>query len=210
MSRSRPHVPVQIYIAPSRAARTPNLDKMLVLENGAAGPADADTCLTRVEGPQRNSPPMVGATMALWVPRWRPGAIVNRDVDNEAQGLAAEAAARQNTGRGGGAAGATPPVDVRIEWGGLARRARQLTVPGTAIGGLTPTPEGHSIAVTVASAGGGRGAGTETAARMYTSTRDRQRHACAAGGAADNGVGRRRGRGGAAGGAGAVSNLGST
>src|SRR5205823_850072 len=62
---------------------------------------------------------------------------MNRDIDNEAQGLAAEAAARQAAGRGG----ATAPVpDVKIDWSGLARRARQLTVPGTAIGGLTPAP----------------------------------------------------------------------
>ena len=51
--------------------------------------------------------------------------------------------------------------EVKIDWSGLARRARQLTVPGTAIGGLTPSPEGHSVALTVATGGigGGRGAG---------------------------------------------------
>ena len=39
--------------------------------------------------------------------------------------------------------------DVRIDWSGLARRAYQLTVPGTTIGGLTPAPEGHAVALTV-------------------------------------------------------------
>ena len=38
---------------------------------------------------------------------------------------------------------------MRIDWNGLARRARRLTVPGTTIGGLTPAPEGHSVALTV-------------------------------------------------------------
>ena len=80
---------------------------------------------------------------------------MNRDIDNEAQGLAAEAAARQNTGRGGGGASAQP-VEVRIDWSGIARRARRITVPGTAIGGLTPAPEGHTIALTLATGGGRR------------------------------------------------------
>ena len=38
---------------------------------------------------------------------------MNRDIDNEAQGLAAEAAARQTTGRGGANA---PVPDVKIDW----------------------------------------------------------------------------------------------
>src|SRR4029450_3471464 len=96
---------------------------------------------------------------------------MNRDIDNEAQGLAAEAVARQNAGRGGGGAGPQPPPDVRIEWNGIARRARRLSVPGTAIGGLTPSPEGHSVALTVSSAaGGGRGgaaAAADPTAGMY-------------------------------------------
>src|SRR5205814_7548618 len=60
----------------------------------------------------------------------------------------------------GGAAGANaPPPDVRIDWNGLARRARRITVPGTTLGALTPAPEGHAVAMTIATAGaGGRGA----------------------------------------------------
>jgi tricorn protease len=108
--------------------------------------------------------------MALWVLSLRDQDRdpMNRDIDNEAQGLVAEAAARQNTGRGGGAG--AQAVDVRIDWNGMARRARRLTVPGTTIGGLTPTPEGHSVALTVSSgAGGARGAGgaADPTAGMY-------------------------------------------
>src|SRR5258708_30635123 len=94
---------------------------------------------------------------------------LNRDIDNEAQGLAAEAAARQAGGGRGGAGGGTPAApDVRIDWSGLARRAYRLSVPGTTMGGLTPTLDGHSVALTVstAGAGGGRGAVGDTGAGM--------------------------------------------
>jgi tricorn protease len=48
---------------------------------------------------------------------------------------------------------------VQIDWNGLARRARRITVPGTTLGALTPAPEGHAIALSVSTAGdGGRGA----------------------------------------------------
>ena len=41
----------------------------------------------------------------------------------------------------------------------MPRRARQLSIPGTAFSNLTPAPEGHSVAMTVATGGaaGGRG-----------------------------------------------------
>ena len=51
---------------------------------------------------------------------------------------------------------------MQIDWSGLARRARRLTVPGRRrSAGSPPSPEGHSVALTVATggAGGGRGAG---------------------------------------------------
>ena len=81
----------------------------------------------------------INTTMALWALSLRDQDRdpTNRDIDNEAQGLAAEAAARQNTGRGGSGQGGTQIPEVRIDWNGLARRARQLSVPGTAIGALT-------------------------------------------------------------------------
>jgi tricorn protease len=111
----------------------------------------------------------INATTTLWVTALRDQERdpTNRDIDNEAQGLAAEAAARQAGGRGGAA---PAPAEVRIDWTGMARRARQLTVPGNAIGGLTPSPDGHSVAFTAATAtaGGGRGGGgADPSAGMY-------------------------------------------
>ncbi len=103
----------------------------------------------------------LNATMAVWALSLRDQERdpTNRDIDNEAQGLAAEAAARQNTGRGGGGSPPAAPPDVRIDWSGMPRRARQLSIPGALFSNLTPAPEGHAVAVSVASAGaaGGRG-----------------------------------------------------
>lgn len=127
---------------------------------------------------------------------------MNRDIDNEAQGLAAEAAARLNAGRGG--AGTQPP-DVKIDWSGLARRARRLTVPGTAIGGLTPAPDGHSVALTVSAGGGGRGAGAaaDPSAGMYIiNVESGQLTRVPAAPQTAGGRGGGRGRGGAGGGGG--------
>lgn len=158
----RPHV----YIAPITGGEERHIsdDSVMYSENSAAWTADGRyVVFTSSEGvsagiaSQGSLPP----TMALWALSLRDQDRdpMSRDIDNEAQGLAAEAVARQNTGRGGGA-GAAQPVEVRIDWSGMARRARQLTVPGTTIGGLAPAPEGHSIALMVSSAGvgGGRGA----------------------------------------------------
>ena len=100
----------------------------------------------------------IQSTTSLWsvALRDRDRDPADRDIDTEAEGLAAEAAARQGGGRGAGAP--APPPDVRIDWSGIARRARQLSLPGTP-GGLVPAPEGHVIAVSVgAGGGGGRGA----------------------------------------------------
>ncbi len=77
---------------------------------------------------------------------------LNKDIDNEQQGVAAEAAAR--AARGGGGAGgpgggaAAAPVEVRIDWDGLTRRARRIEVSGTVIGSLTAAPTGSTIAFT--------------------------------------------------------------
>jgi len=103
---------------------------------------------------------------------------LNRDIDNEAQALASEATgARGGGARGGGAAagggaGQQPPVEVKIDWDGLTKRARRLTTPGDTVGGLTPAPSGSIIAFTSATTGGAaRGAAPaagESTSGIYT------------------------------------------
>jgi tricorn protease len=153
-----------VYIAPIGGGEERHVsdDRLLYSESNAVWTADGRYLVfTSAMGASNGIATQGGinTTMELWVLslRDRDRDPMNRDIDNEAQGLAAEAAARQ-TGRGAGA-GQNEPVDVRIDWNGLARRARRLTVPGTAVGSLTPAPEGHSVALTVNTpgAGGGRG-----------------------------------------------------
>ena len=169
----RPHV----YIAPITGGEERHIsdDSLLYSESNAVWTADGRYIVfTSTEGTTSGIASQGGLspTMGLWAVSLRdqerdPS---NRDIDNEAQGLAAEAAARQNTGRGGAAgAGAASVPEVRIDWSGMPRRARQLTVPGNAIGGLTAAPEGHSVALTVANAipGGGRGGGSDPSAGIY-------------------------------------------
>ncbi len=134
---------------------------------------------------------------------------MNRDIDNEAQALAAEAAGR---GGRGGAGAAGQPVTVQIDWNNIARRARQLTVPGDTLGGLVASPEGHSVAFNL-STGGGRGGGGAAAgggtAGIYvinveTAQLTRVPPASEAGAAGGGRGGGRGGGGGGAGGAGKV------
>jgi tricorn protease len=154
-----------VYIAPIGGGEERHLsdESLMYSETNAVWTADGRYIVfTSAEGASAGIATQGGlaTTMELWATALvdQDRDPMNRDIDNEAQGLAAEAAARQSAGRGGTGA---PPPDVKIDWSGLARRARRLTVPGTAIGGLTPAPEGHSVALTVATggAGGGRGAG---------------------------------------------------
>ena len=168
----RPHV----YIIPIAGGEERHIsdDSLLYSETGAVWTADGRYLVfTSFEGTSSGiaSQGGINTTMALWALSLRDQDRdpTNRDIDNEAQGLAAEAAARQNTGRGGSGQGGTQIPEVRIDWNGLARRARQLSVPGTAIGGLTPAPEGHSIALTASTAGigGGRGGAPDANAGMY-------------------------------------------
>jgi tricorn protease len=149
----------------------------------------------------------INAVTTLWVTALRDQERdpTSRDIDNEAQGLAAEAAERQGGGRGG--AGAAPPAEVRIDWTGMARRARQLYNPGNAAGALTPSPEGHSVALTIASAipggGRGRGAGADPTAGMYivnVESAQLTRVPPVPPATGDGGGGRGRGRGAAGGG----------
>ena len=159
-------VRTHVYIAPIAGGEERHIsdDRLLYSENNAVWTADGRYIVfTSVEGTNNGIASQGGmnTTMALWALSLRDQDKdpADRDIDNETQALAAEAAAPQNTGRGNG--GAPPqPVDVRIDWSGLARRARRLTVPGTTIAGLTAAPEGHSVALTAFTGGigGGRGA----------------------------------------------------
>jgi tricorn protease len=164
-----------VYIVPIGGGEERHIsdDRLLYSENNAVWTADGRYLVfTSVEGTTSGiaSTGGLSTTMQLWALslRDRDRDPMNRDIDSEAQGLAAEAAARQASGRGG--AGQQQPVEVRIDWSGLARRATPLAVPGTAIGGLTPAPEGHAVAVSVSNpaAGGGRGAGSaDSTSGMY-------------------------------------------
>ncbi|HXG55309.1 MAG TPA: S41 family peptidase [Vicinamibacterales bacterium] len=155
-----------IYIAPITGGEERHIsdDRMMYSENTAVWTPDGRSIVfTSSEGTSSGIASQGGLapSMALWVASLRDQERdpMNRDIDNEAQGLAAEAAARQAAGRG--APGSASPVEVKIDWNGLARRARQLTVPGTTISGLSASPDGRSVVVNVSSgaAGGGRGAG---------------------------------------------------
>ena len=137
-------------------------DALMFAENEAVWTADGQYILfTSTEGFSNGIATQGGITASteLWVLALRdrdrdPG---NRDIDNEAQGLAAQAEAR----RANNNANAVP--EVRIDWGGLPRRAKQLTVPGNNIGSLAAAPEGAFVALTIgqraAGGGGGQGGG---------------------------------------------------
>jgi tricorn protease len=95
---------------------------------------------------------------------------LNRDIDTEAQAAAAEATGGRGAGRGAGAGAQPQPVEVRIDWEGLAKRARRLNATGDTFGGLTPAPTGSVIAFTSSTSGGGApgGAAAESASGIYT------------------------------------------
>ena len=167
-----------VYIAPITGGdeRHVSDDSLLYSENNAVWTADGRYLVfTSSEGTGSGiaSTGGVAATMELWALSLRDQDRdpTSRDIDNEAQGLAADAAARQGgAGRGGGAAGANAPADVRIDWDGLARRARRVSVPGDTIGGLVAAPDGHSVAFNLSgggAAGGRGGAAAAATAGLY-------------------------------------------
>jgi tricorn protease len=148
----------------------------------------------------------IATTMSLWAVSLRDQDRdpMNRDVDNEAQGLAAEAAGRGRGAGGGGGGAAAPPPTVTIDWNNLARRARQVPVPGDNIGGLLASPTTNSVVVTVGGGGGrgGRGAAAADAtAGMYIVNIDTGQSTRVPPVAAGGGGGGRGGRGGGGGGA---------
>src|SRR5262245_38735711 len=154
----RPH----IYVAPIGGGEERHIsdDSLLYAENGAVWTGDGRYLVfTSSEFTSAGIATTGGlqTTMELWaLPlRDQDRDPTNRDIDNEAQALAADSGGRG--GRGG--ANNNQSTNVQIEWNGLARRARRLNVPGKPIAGLTPSPDGRSVAVNLAGGGGGRGGG---------------------------------------------------
>jgi tricorn protease len=154
----RPHV----YIAPINGGEERHVsdDSLLYAENSAVWTGDGRYLVfTSSEGAGAGIATTSGVPtiMELWaLPlKDQDRDPMNRDIDNEAQALAADTAPRGG-GRGGANNGQST---IQIDWNGLARRARRLNVPGNTIGGLTPSPDGRSVAVNLAGAGNGRGGG---------------------------------------------------
>src|SRR5439155_7686819 len=167
-----------VFVAPLGGGEERHIsdDRLMYAESNAVWTADGRYIVfTSSEGASNGIATQggIGTTMALWVLalRDRDRDPMNRDIDNEAQGLEAEAAARQSSSRGAGGGGApAAPPDVRIDWGGLARRVTQLRVPGTTLANRMPAPDSHSVALTVSTAPvGGRGAAAapDPSAGMY-------------------------------------------
>ena len=205
-----------VYIVPIAGGEERHVsdDSLLYSEANAIWTADGRYLVfTSAEGASSGIASQGGlnTTMALWALSLRDQDRdpTNRDIDNEAQGLAAEAAARQNTGRGTSTGSGQQTPEVRIDWNGLARRARQLSVPGTAIGGLTPAPEGHSVALTAstAGAGGGRGGAPDAVSGMYIVNVESGQLTRVPAAPENAGGGGGRGRGGAAGGPGVGTSI---
>jgi tricorn protease len=177
-----------VYIAPITGGEERHIsdDSLLFAENNAVWSSDGKyivfTSSTAVTGGIASTGGRGGSAMQLWVLSLRDQDKdpASRDIDNETQGLAAEAAARQAGGaggRGGPGAGQAPPVEVKIDWDGLARRARRLDVPGEIIGSLTPSPDGRSVAFTSSSAptaGGPPGEGGQPSIGIYIINLDGQ------------------------------------
>jgi tricorn protease len=175
-SKQDPTLRTHVYIIPIGGGEERHLadDSQSYSETNAVWTADGKYIVfTSAEGFSNGiaSQGGINTTMELWVTALqdRDKDPMNRDIDNEAQGLAAEAAARQ-TGRGAGAGAASAqPADVKIDWSGLTHRARRLAIPGTSVGGLTPAPDGHSVALVIGNGGaGGRGAAPTTDAQSGT------------------------------------------
>ena len=170
-SKQDPTLRTHVYIEPIGGGEEHHLadDSAVYSETNAVWTADGRYIVfTSAEGFSNGIATQGGiqTTTELWVSALRDQDRdpMNRDIDDEAEGLAANAAARQNAGRGPGG----QPVAVQIDWSGLTHRARQLTVPATTISSLTPAPEGHTIALMLSNAiGGGRGAGADVTAGAY-------------------------------------------
>ena len=162
-----------VYIVPMTGGEERHVsdDRVLYSEANAVWTADGRYLVfTSSEGFSNGIATQGGinTTMSLWVQslRDRDRDPMNRDIDNEAQGLAAEAAARQGArgSTGGGQAGAGPAVPRRRptcgSTGTACRGARAASrCQAHQSRASPPAPEGHVVALTVSSpCAGGRGA----------------------------------------------------
>jgi tricorn protease len=201
-----------VYIAPIGGGEERHIsdDRLMYAENNAVWTGDGRHLVfvsSESAGAGIASQSGVAASMDLWAlplkdqdrdPR-------NRDIDNEAQALAAEAANRP----GGRGPNNGQPPQVQIDWDGIARRARRLTVPGNTINGLTPSPDGRSVAFNLGGGGGGGargGAAAQATAGIYVinvESGQLTRIPPAPAGARGDGGGGGRGNGGGGGGGGA-------
>jgi len=168
-----------IYIAPITGGDERHIsdDSLLYAENNAVWTADGKyivfTSTAGVSTGVASTGARFATTSQMWAVALRDQEKnpLNRDIDNEAQALAADAAARA-AGRPAGGAGQGPSassgqagaVEVKFDWDGLARRARRLNAPGDTFGSLTPTPDGHSVAFTSSTAPTPGAAGGDAAA----------------------------------------------
>jgi tricorn protease len=192
-----------VYIAPIAGGEEHHVsdDSLLYAENGAAWTGDGRYLVfvsSESVGSGIASTGGVATTEALWaLPlRDQDRDPLNRDIDSEAQALLADAAGRQggaSAGRGAGAA--AQPATVQIDWAGLSRRARRVSVPGDAIGGLVSSPDGRSIALTLG-AGAGAGAAAQATAGIYILNVDTGQTTRVPPAADTTGAGGRGGRGG--------------
>jgi tricorn protease len=161
-----------VYIAPIAGGEERHVseDRLLFSENNAVWTADGKYIVFTSSAGVSTGVASTGGrfpnTMQMWVVSLRDQEKdpLNRDIDTEVQGLAADAAARQGGGGRGAGAAAQAVVEVKIDWDGFARRARRLNATGDTFGGLTPTPDGHSVAFTSSAApAAGAAAGAESA-----------------------------------------------
>ncbi len=189
-----------VYIAPITGGEERHIsdDSLLYAENNAVWTADGKYIVfTSTAGTSSGVASTGGrfpSTMQMWAVSLKDQDKdpVSRDIDNEAQGLAAEAASRQGGGRGAGGGGAAAAVDVKFDWDGFARRARRLNAPGDTYGGLTPTPDGHSVAFTSSSSSS---EGAASAPGMYIINVETDQSTRVPQPAAEAGAGGGRGRG---------------
>jgi tricorn protease len=92
---------------------------------------------------------------------------LDKDIDSEAQAVSAETAAGVRA-----IGSALGLVDVRIDWPGLTKRARQIVGTGEMIGELTASPRGSTIAFIAAAIPSADGEGIPTVARYTVNLAD--------------------------------------